>query len=58
MERKLHLNLRVAVNISPIHISTTGFVDMVRDVIAETGINPHLLEIEITEMSMLDTQRT
>lgn len=49
-----HLNLRVAVNISPIHISTTGFVDMVRDVIAETGINPHLLEIEITEMSMLD----
>ncbi|WP_230874961.1 putative bifunctional diguanylate cyclase/phosphodiesterase [Lysinibacillus cavernae] len=48
------LSLRVAVNISPIHISTTGFVEMVRHVIAETGIDPHLLEIEITEMSMLD----
>lgn len=48
------LSLRVAVNISPIHISTGGFVDMVRSVIAETGIDPNLLEIEITEMSMLD----
>ncbi|MED3798310.1 EAL domain-containing protein [Lysinibacillus capsici] len=48
------LSLRVAVNISPIHISTGGFVDMVRSVVAETGIDPNLLEIEITEMSMLD----
>ncbi|MFJ7737450.1 putative bifunctional diguanylate cyclase/phosphodiesterase [Lysinibacillus sp. NPDC097287] len=48
------LNLQVAVNISPIHISTDGFVDMVRDVIAETKVNPNTLEIEITEMSMLD----
>jgi len=49
-----NLNLRVAVNISPIHISTTGFVEMVHEVIAETKIDPHFLEIEITEMSMLD----
>ncbi|KOS64160.1 MULTISPECIES: EAL domain-containing protein [Lysinibacillus] len=49
-----NLNLRVAVNISPIHISTTGFVDMIHEVIAETNIDPHFLEIEITEMSMLD----
>ncbi|WP_082332595.1 putative bifunctional diguanylate cyclase/phosphodiesterase [Lysinibacillus contaminans] len=48
------LDLHVAVNISPIHISTGGFVDMVREVIAETKINPNTLEIEITEMSMLD----
>ncbi|MFJ7952817.1 putative bifunctional diguanylate cyclase/phosphodiesterase [Lysinibacillus sp. NPDC096418] len=48
------LNLQVAVNISPIHISADGFVDMVRDVIAETKIDPSTLEIEITEMSMLD----
>lgn len=48
------LNLQIAVNISPIHISTDGFVDMVRDVIAETNIDPSTLEIEITEMSMLD----
>ncbi|MFJ5766344.1 EAL domain-containing protein [Lysinibacillus sp. NPDC093210] len=47
-------NLRVAVNISPIHISTPGFVEMVRDVIEKTKIDPHSLEIEITEMSMLD----
>lgn len=49
-----NLNLRVAVNISPIHISTTGFVEMVQEVIAETKLDPHFLEIEITEMSMLD----
>lgn len=48
------LSLRVAVNISPIHISTPGFVNMVREIVAETGFDPHLLEIEITEMSMLD----
>lgn len=52
--KTFHLNLRVAVNISPIHISTPGFVEMVREVIAETNIDPHFLEIEITEMSMLD----
>jgi len=49
-----NVNLRVAVNISPIHISTSGFVEMVREIITETKIDPHLLEIEITEMSMLD----
>ncbi|WP_249727611.1 EAL domain-containing protein, partial [Bacillus paralicheniformis] len=49
-----NLTLRVAVNISPIHISTSSFVDMECEVIAETGIDPYLLEIEITEMSMLD----
>ena len=48
------LNLQVAVNISPIHISTDGFVEMVRSVLEETKINPTNLEIEITEMSMLD----
>ncbi len=52
--KTFHSNLSVAVNISPIHISTPGFVEMVRDVIAATKIDPHLLEIEITEMSMLD----
>lgn len=48
------LNLQVAVNISPIHISTDGFVEMVRGVLEETKIDPTNLEIEITEMSMLD----
>ncbi|TKI66269.1 EAL domain-containing protein [Lysinibacillus mangiferihumi] len=52
--KTFHSNLSVAVNISPIHISTPGFVEMVRDAIAATKIDPHLLEIEITEMSMLD----
>ena len=48
------LNLQVAVNISPIHISTDCFVERVRSIIAETKIDPRNLEIEITEMSMLD----
>lgn len=33
-------NLRVAVNISPIHISTSSFVEMVLEVMAEIKIDP------------------
>lgn len=46
--------LRVAVNISPIHISEDSFIPRLKDIIAETAIQPQYLEIEITEMSMMD----
>lgn len=48
------VNFRVAVNISPIHIAEADFVTQVQQVIAETSIDCTMLEIEITEMSMLD----
>ncbi|WP_081796921.1 putative bifunctional diguanylate cyclase/phosphodiesterase [Bacillus ndiopicus] len=47
-------NLRVAVNISPIHIAETTFISRLEEILEETQANPQHLEIEITEMSMMD----
>ncbi|OHX19806.1 two-component system response regulator [Chromobacterium sphagni] len=41
--------LRIAVNVSAVQIADGGFSDTVRSVLAETGIAPELLELEITE---------
>lgn len=41
--------IRVAVNISAVQFSQPGFVDMVRRTIEKSGIEPDLLELEITE---------
>lgn len=48
------LNLRVAVNISPKHLAEQTFVQNLKKILENTQINPTQLEIEITEMSMLD----
>ncbi len=51
--RKFHLSgfpdLRVAVNISPRQFREQTLVPRVEDALAESGIDPHLLELEITE---------
>ncbi len=47
-------DLRVAVNISPIHIAETTFISRLEEILEETQANPQHLEIEITEMSMMD----
>ena len=41
--------LRIAVNVSPIQFRNRGFVDMVKSIIAESGIEPQRLELELTE---------
>ena len=41
--------LRMAVNVSPVQFRQPGFLDVVRDAIAESAIDPGLLELEITE---------
>ncbi len=41
--------VRMAVNVSFIQLVHPDFIEMIRDVFAETGMAPHLLEIEITE---------
>ena len=41
--------LRMAVNVSPVQFRHPGFLDVVRGAIAESGIDPALLELEITE---------
>ncbi|MHA6644204.1 putative bifunctional diguanylate cyclase/phosphodiesterase [Mesorhizobium sp. A623] len=43
----------VAVNISPVQFMTKDFIGLVRSTIAETGIEPSRLELEITETAMM-----
>ncbi len=45
--------LRLAVNISPSGFSAGDFVSDVRDVLAETGLAPARLELEITERAIV-----
>jgi diguanylate cyclase (GGDEF)-like protein len=50
--------IRVAVNLSARQLHSEDFVQQVREVLRETGANPELVELEITEsMMMQDVQR-
>ena len=51
---KYGTSLHVAVNISPMHLTQENFVASVQATIDEVGLRPQELEIEITEMTMLD----
>ncbi len=54
-ERHLEIN----VNVSAKQIQDPGFVDTVRDCLADTGLEPTRLVLEITEIAMLqDPERT
>lgn len=46
--------LKVAVNISPLQLLEHGFVSSVVNVLRETGLPAHRLELEITETVLLD----
>ncbi len=51
--------VRMAVNISPRQFEQQDIVGLVRKTLSETGLAPHLLEIEITEsMAIQDPERT
>ncbi len=41
--------LRLAVNVSPRQLAGDTFVEQVIDILARTGADPHLLELEVTE---------
>lgn len=41
--------MTVSVNISPLHFQEEGFVDFVRTCLDEAELEPHMLELEITE---------
>jgi diguanylate cyclase (GGDEF)-like protein/PAS domain S-box-containing protein len=45
---------QLAVNVSPRQFKDKSFVTMVSDVIAETGISPFALELEITESMLME----
>jgi diguanylate cyclase (GGDEF)-like protein/PAS domain S-box-containing protein len=43
----------VSVNVSPVQLIETGWVREVTNVLADTGLPPHLLQLEITERAVL-----
>ncbi len=43
----------IAVNLSPIQFQQPNLVDIVAQILEETGLEPHLLNLEITETAMI-----
>ncbi len=51
--------LRVSVNVSPVQLTRKELVTTVRNILDETGFEPHLLELEVTETAPLgDCKKT
>jgi diguanylate cyclase (GGDEF)-like protein/PAS domain S-box-containing protein len=51
--------VRIAVNVSPVELRDPGFVAGVRAILASTGLEPHFLELELTETVLVqDTAST
>jgi EAL domain-containing protein (putative c-di-GMP-specific phosphodiesterase class I) len=48
-------NLTLCVNVSVRHLMKNNFIDELREVLAESGLAPDNLEIEITESIMIDS---
>lgn len=51
---KYGINNRMAVNISPRHLAEVTFTERLQEIINDVQVDPTQLEIEITEMSMMD----
>jgi|GEM_PF-441477 len=49
IEENYKIPIRIAVNVSPRQFRQANFVDSVTDIVEETGANPKLLELELTE---------
>lgn len=45
---------RVAINISPLHFKQKNIIDQILTTLEETGLSPHLLELEITEEALVE----
>jgi len=46
--------MKIAVNLSPVQFSSPNIVDRIACVLAETGLSPQCLELEITERVFMD----
>lgn len=51
-------HLRIAVNLSSRQLKEDNFVETVLKIVQETGINPKLLELELTESMLMDVEST
>ena len=47
--------LQIAVNVSPVQFRFPDLAELVRSVLAETGLDPRRLELEITESVLIDS---
>jgi len=50
--------MTMAVNISAVELRTPGFVDGVRTILRETGLEPQHLELELTETALMEDSRS
>lgn len=50
--RQGHKTLQISVNVSPLQLEHPDFVHLVGRVLFETGINPAMLELEVTETAL------
>jgi diguanylate cyclase (GGDEF)-like protein/PAS domain S-box-containing protein len=50
--------LRVAINISAVELRAKDFVAGVRAILAETGLEPHCLELELTETFLMQDSKS
>lgn len=55
INQKLNQTYILAINASPIELQNPNYVSTIQKIIAETGINPAWLEIEITENIAIET---
>ena len=46
--------VRIAVNLSAVQLRQPGLVERIREVLGESGLEPHLLELEITESVVME----
>ncbi len=53
-----HPPLTISVNISPRHLNGAGLVEDVERVLAETGLDPKYLKLEVTESSIMQDPET
>jgi len=49
---------RVAINVAALHFHQSGFARQVRAVLEQHGINPDLIELELTERSLMEDTET
>ena len=53
LEAKPWPGLTIAVNVSPLQFRRQDFVEVIERILAETGFDPHRLELELTESTLL-----
>lgn len=51
-------SIRVAVNVSPVQLQSDNLIPVVKQALAETGLSPDRLEIEITESTAIQDEST